>query len=59
MERRFAEAGSRGIRVRQGAVSAARLLLHLRRHGPAIALVDAGYLACDLCKRNKIKAELK
>lgn len=59
VERRFAEARSQGIVVERGAVSPARLAQHLRRHGPAIALVDAGYLACDFCKRNKIKSEIK
>lgn len=59
VERRFSEASSHGIRVEQGAVSTAELLQHLHGRGPAIALVDAGYLACDFCKRNKGKAGLK
>ncbi|XP_035448457.2 protein GUCD1 [Spodoptera frugiperda] len=57
--RRFDEATSRGIHVRKQSLGYRDLLLHLHTSGPAILLVDATLLVCDLCKHNKLKAEFR
>jgi hypothetical protein len=59
VRRRFAEAEARGVAVRRHGVRSRDLLRHLRTRGPAIALVDASLLTCDLCNRNKLRAEFR
>ncbi|KAF9404976.1 hypothetical protein HW555_014074 [Spodoptera exigua] len=57
--RRFAEATSRGVRVVQQSMQYGALRAHVGSAGPAILLVDATLLVCDLCKHNKLKAEFR
>ncbi|XP_060806786.1 protein GUCD1 isoform X2 [Amyelois transitella] len=58
VQRRFAQASANGIKVVPRGVSQDELLQHLQR-GPAILLVDAGLLSCDLCKHNKMRFEFR
>ncbi|XP_075983711.1 protein GUCD1 [Anticarsia gemmatalis] len=56
---RFAAAERDGVVARRHALTHHELVEHLSRRGPAIVLVDAGLLVCDLCKHNKMKAEFR
>lgn len=55
----FKEAASSGVEVHEGRITTEELLSHLAFGGPAIVLVDAGLLVCDLCKHNKLKADFR
>lgn len=59
VKRRFDDAIPCGIEVHRHSLSHDELMNHLRTRGPAVVLVDAGLLVCDLCKHNKLKAEFR
>lgn len=59
VQHRFSQASSTHISISIGTTSPNFLVQHLRLSGPAIVLVDAGLLVCDLCKHNKLKAEFR
>ncbi|XP_028034583.1 protein GUCD1 isoform X2 [Bombyx mandarina] len=56
---RFRDALDSGVQAVERSVSMKELVSHLTDRGPAIVLVDAGLLSCDLCKHNKLKAEFR
>lgn len=59
MEARFANARGAGISVNVKELTTDELLSHVVTRGPAIVLVDAALLVCDLCKHNKLRAEFR
>lgn len=58
MNTRFQNAANVGIVVKKSSLSLRKLLLHLV-NGPIIALTNSKLLSCDICKLNKISAELR
>ncbi|XP_045454134.1 protein GUCD1 [Melitaea cinxia] len=59
ISKKFANAPVCGIRIYDGVLSVKDLVSHIAHKGPAIVLVDAGLLSCDLCKHNKLTAEFR
>ncbi|XP_049879285.1 protein GUCD1 isoform X2 [Pectinophora gossypiella] len=59
VQQRFEQSAAAGVDIREGCVRTRQLVAHLARRGPAIVLVDAGLLACDLCKHNKLRVEFR
>ncbi|CAG5047408.1 unnamed protein product [Parnassius apollo] len=59
VEGRFANANDAGILVHQKELTVDEILLHVETRGPAIVLIDAALLTCDLCKHNKLRAEFR
>lgn len=57
--KRFVEAAEKGITVRKASLSCQDLVRHLSKSGPIILLTDASQLHCDICKLNKLTAELR
>ncbi|CAH2052535.1 unnamed protein product, partial [Iphiclides podalirius] len=59
VERRFQNADEAGILIYIQELGSEKLLSHIETRGPAIVLVDAALLVCDLCKHNKLRAEFR
>ncbi|XP_053617807.1 protein GUCD1 isoform X1 [Plodia interpunctella] len=58
VQRRFAQASANGIKVVPRGVTQQELLQHLQA-APAVLLVDAALLSCDICKHNKMRFEFR
>ncbi|XP_045771057.1 protein GUCD1 isoform X2 [Maniola jurtina] len=56
---RFRNASHNGITVVDGVLSTEQVITHVVSTGPAIVLVDAALLSCDLCKHNKLTSEFR
>ncbi|XP_046963731.1 protein GUCD1 [Vanessa cardui] len=59
IRKRFASASIHGIKVVDAVLSTKDILSHVTSKGPAIVLVDAALLSCDLCKHNKLTSEFR
>ncbi|XP_063388887.1 protein GUCD1 isoform X2 [Cydia fagiglandana] len=58
ISQRFDSANAVGIELVEGHLPMDAIVRHLR-HGPALLLIDAGLLSCDICKHNKLKADFR
>ncbi|CAH2093345.1 unnamed protein product [Euphydryas editha] len=59
ISKRFIYASVNDIKIFDGVLSVKDLVSHIVHKGPAIVLVDAGLLSCDLCKHNKLTVEFR
>ncbi|PSN38081.1 Protein GUCD1 [Blattella germanica] len=57
--RRFKEAAELGIEVEKRSLTCYDFVRHLSESGPVILLTNASLLQCDVCKLNKLTAELR
>lgn len=59
VKRRFARAGSIGLKITRGQVILKEILNHLDTWGPVIVLTNSRLLKCERCKVNKLQLELR
>ncbi|XP_050353631.1 protein GUCD1 isoform X2 [Nymphalis io] len=59
IRKRFENASIDGIKIVDSVLSTRDILHHVTSKGPAIVLVDAALLSCDLCKHNKLTSEFR